>query len=193
MLDDERKLVLRAQSGDVAAFEALIAPHQDALFRLVLATTGDTDDAQDALQETLVHAFRNIGTYRGEASISTWLHRIALNCTRNWLRSQSRESVFRLGERLGNLCPPSAPDPSEQAQSRDLCRALAAAVATLPPAYRETLLLRYYTELPYDQIASALSIPIGTVRSRLAYARTLLLRHLQQAGYAPPDNRGDMP
>lgn len=192
MLDDERKLVLRAQSGDVAAFEALIAPHQDALYRLALATTGDADDAQDALQETLVHAFRNIGTYRGEASISTWLHRIALNCTRNWLRSQARESVFRLGDRIGTLCPPSALDPAQQAATEDLSRAIAAAVGHLPTAYRETLLLRYYSDLPYDQIASALSIPIGTVRSRLAYARMLLLRHLKEAGYAPPDTRGEM-
>lgn len=185
MLDDERKLVSRAQCGDVAAFEALIAPHQDALYRLALATTGDPDDAEDSLQETLVHAFRHIASYRGEATLSTWLHRVALNCARNWLRSQSRESVFRLGDCLGVLCAPPPPDPLDEVQQHDLRRAVAHALQSLPTAYRETVLLRYHSDLSYDQIAEILGIPIGTVRSRLAHARTMLHRKLEQAGYGP--------
>ena len=110
MSDRERELIKQAQCGDIECFEALIHPHQVKLLRFIVALTGNLEDAEDSLQETFLQAYRALPQFRGESEFTTWLHRIALNTARNWLRSQSRASSLRIAERMARVGAESAPE-----------------------------------------------------------------------------------
>ncbi len=144
-MDDERNLICRAQSGDVEAFEALVAPYHNALYRIALSTTGDPDDAQDTLQEALVSAFRNIASYRREASLSTWLPPNCPELARNWLR-HSLASPSQARRPYRHPLSAGVARPVRNSLGRDRQRAVTVALAKLPDAYRETVVLRYYSD-----------------------------------------------
>lgn len=180
---DERQLIERARTGDVEAFELLARGFQDRLFRLILAAVGAREDAEDALQETLVRAYRAFPSFRGDSSLSTWLHRIALTVSRNWLRSETRACSERIARRLARVGADTPPAPEERLLATERRETIRRAVAGLPDHYREALLLRHYQDMAYDQIAEILSIPVGTVRSRLAQGRLLLTERLHALGY----------
>lgn len=183
MPTEESHLIARAQSGDTASFEALVQAYQTRVFRMILAIAGNHEDAEDALQETLLQAYRALPRFRGDASFSTWLYRIALNTTRNWLRSQSRASSERFARRLAHIGPEVPPRADEGLIAQDRRQFMRNALLALPDHYRDALLLRHYEDMTYEQIAAVLDIPIGTVRSRIAQARHLLIKHLAASGY----------
>ncbi len=185
MPNQETDLIRRAQNGDIDAFEQLNASHQGPVYRLIRAVTPTVEDAEDALQETLLHAYRALPQFRGDASFSTWLHRIALNTTRNWLRSQTRASSERIGRRLGRIGAEASPSVEEQVLARERRSLLREALLQLPEHYREAILLRHYRELSYAEIGDVLKIPLGTVRSRIAQARRLLVDALENSGCFP--------
>ena len=190
MAIEESDLIRRAQGGDVDAFEQLIEAHQAALFRMIRAITANVDDAEDALQETLLHAHRALPRFRGDASLSTWLHRIALNTTRNWLRSQTRASSERIGRRLARVGAEPEPRPEEELLARERRAIMRDAILKLPDHYRDAILLRHYRDMSYADIGQVLGIPVGTVRSRIAQGRRLLLEELEKSGYfARPEPR----
>ncbi len=151
--------------------EAVIAQHGDRLLRLCFLYLRDIYAAQDALQETLLRAWRGWGRFRGEAEPGTWVTRIAINVCKNMLRRQ----LWRRTQDIVAL----EGIPAEQATAQD--GALLAAVLSLPDKYREVILLFYYQELRVREIASALRIPQGTVAVRLKRARDLL-RALGEGG-----------
>lgn len=182
MPNQEKELLCRAQAGDVEAFESLVSIYQPAVFRLALAATGNPEDAEDALQETLIQAYRALPGFRGDAALSTWLYRIALNAARNWIRSQSRASSDRFNRRLAYTSGSARPQVESELLARERRRLLREAVHRLPVHYREAILLRHYEDMPYEQIAKVLHVPLGTVRSRLAKGRQLLLADLEQTG-----------
>ncbi len=183
MLAQELALLQRAQRRDVAAFEELLRPYQAQLFRLVLAIAGNREDAEDSLQESLVRAYKALPGFRGDAAVATWLTRIALNTTRNWLRSQARASSERIAQHVSPCGANLAPDPSHDFLQQERRQLVRNALLALPECYRNPLLMRHYQEMSYSQIADVLQIPIGTVRSRLAQGRALLLRKLKATGY----------
>jgi len=183
MLADERALLERAQRRDVAAFEELVRPYQAELFRLVLAVARNREDAEDSLQEALVRAYRALPAFRGDSALATWLTRIALNTTRNWLRSQARASSERILERAPPCRAGTSNDPSEGLVEEERRALIRRALLALPEHYRGPLVMRHYQDMSYADIAEVLQVPIGTVRSRLAQARTLLLRKLSATGY----------
>ena len=186
MSTDESLLIQSAQRGDVGAFEELIRGYQTRLHRLILVLAGDQDDAEDALQESLLKVFRALPTFRGEAAFSTWLHRIAINATRNWIRSQARASSDRIGQRLVLTGIPAPPSPESVLLEHDRHQVLRDAIRSLPWHYRAALVMRHYQDMSYEQIADALDIPVGTVRSRIAQGRRLLAQSLEKSGYYPP-------
>lgn len=179
----EDDLIRRATAGEIEAFELLVRDLQHRLFRFIVALTGNTDDAEDALQETLLRAYRSLHTYRAAASFSTWVHGIALNVTRNWIRSQSRASSERIGARLVAAGIECGPEPDREIIDREKQRVLRDALLQLPEHYREALLLRHYQDMAYEEIAQVLAVPVGTVRSRLAQGRKLLVQRLANTGY----------
>lgn len=189
MSDGEPGLIRQAQKGDVKSFESLIRPHQTTLYRMALSITGNPDDAEDVFQETVVRAYRSIGNFRGDASFSTWLCRIVLNTGRNWVRSRSRASADRLAEHYTSSSKICSAGPEEDLISREQIRLMHQALLRLPDHYRDTLILRYYENLPYERIAEILCVPIGTVRSRLAQGRKCLVELLNAGEALSTENR----
>jgi len=182
---EESILIKRAQNGDVDSFEALIRDYQPRLFRLILAVSGNAEDAEDALQETLLRVYNALPSFRGDASFSTWLYRITLNSTRNWIRTQTRASAERVARRLVQVGVDEPIAVQDKLIEREKCELVRCAIAKLPEHYRQVILLRYYQDMSYDDISHVLRIPVGTVRSRIAQGKQLLLRELDTLGYSP--------
>jgi RNA polymerase sigma-70 factor (ECF subfamily) len=178
----DETLVARARSGDRAAFDALVLRYQDRVFNMSLRMLGNREDALDTAQEVLVTAYRSLGGFQERARFSTWLYRITVNRCRDELRRRqtvkhTRPASLDAGEDpLEPAGPPVTPD--QEASARELAGAVERAIGGLPEEVREALVLRDTHGLGYEQIAKACSIPVGTVRSRLNRARTLLKEKL---------------
>ena len=179
--DDERA-VSRFLAGDVSGFEAIVRRYSGMVFTLAARLVGPLD-AEDVVQETFLRAWRGLESFRGESSLKTWLYAIALNRVR-----ARRGTLARLRARFGAAERPGAdPDfslvdaladsgrsPEENALRAEERRRLRKAVLALPEEFRLAVVLRDLEGLSYDEVAAALSVPIGTVRSRLARGRALI-------------------
>ncbi|MBC8029507.1 MAG: sigma-70 family RNA polymerase sigma factor [Pyrinomonadaceae bacterium] len=185
----EAEFIERLKQGEAAAFEELVAARSGEIFGLLFRLTENSEEARDLTQETFLRAFQNIGRFRGEADIRTWIYRIAINQARNrwrWWRRRSRDSTVSLDAPLGSsdqplmatLAAPSAnPEQRTLAHEREL--ALRAALGKLSLAYRETVILRDIEGFTYEEIAMTLGINVGTVKSRLARGRQELRLKLE--------------
>lgn len=183
----DEALVARARGGDAAAFDALVVRHQDRVFNMALRLLNHREDALDVSQEIFLTVFKALHRFEGKARFSTWLYRVTVNRCRDELRRrgmvkhtrpQSLEAR-RDPDTERRADPPSAdPAPPELAQARETGELVTAAIAGLPDEARETLVLRDVEGLRYEEIAEVLGIPVGTVRSRLNRARTLLRERL---------------
>jgi RNA polymerase sigma-70 factor (ECF subfamily) len=185
MYDD--LLVNACRSGDVNAFEELVRKYQNRIVRVLYLLLENADDAQDAAQETFIHAFRSIGSFRGNSSIGTWLHRIAVNTARNWVRDNKRyrEIPYAFDGVRGH----NALLPEEILSEKERSLELWSALRSLPQYYREAIVLRHYDELSYEEIAMVQQVPVGTVRSRLAKGRELLRQYMTHT-VIPPQREG---
>jgi RNA polymerase sigma-70 factor (ECF subfamily) len=172
----EKELVLRAQGGDRNAFNDLVTLHARGVMSVIYRMCGDTQVAEDAAQETFLRAWSNLGSFRPEMSLRNWLYRIGLNVATDMLRREKHIASADLEEL-------HLPDPQlgpEGVYLQDERIALVqAAIASLPEASRVVLVLKEYGELSYREIAESLYIPLGTVMSRLNYARRLLKEKLE--------------
>ena len=184
----DAELVARARDGDRAAFDQLVIRHQDRVYNMALRMLGHPDDALDLAQEVFLSAYRALGGFEAKAAFSTWLYRVTVNRCRDELRRRSTVKHTRprpLGARA-NPDDPSADPPARGASPHELAVAreseaiIAAAVAELPGDAREVLVLRDVEGLAYEEIAHVLEVPVGTVRSRLNRARTLLRDRLRE-------------
>lgn len=170
--DDE--LVRRHVGGDPDAFGELVRRHRDRLWAVALRTLADPEEAADALQDGLINAFRRAGSYRGDAAVTSWLHRIVVNaCLDRVRRAASRRTVPLPDEpdRAASFAS-SEPDLSEQVTMR---MDVEAALATLPPDQRAALVLVDMEGMPVAEVAELLGCAIGTVKSRCARARAKLV------------------
>lgn len=174
MLHDDA-LVDACQSGDVKAFEMLVCKYQDRTVRMLYLLLGNRDDAQDVAQETFLKVFRSIRTFRRSASFSTWLHRVAINTAHNWMRSNRRGVETAITEDIWHS---SLAQPEDLLMERERLREVRSALLSLPAYYREIVILRHYDGLSYEEIAEVQQVPVGTVRSRLAKARSILKKRL---------------
>lgn len=166
--------LLRAHlKGDGRAYQTLMRRHEDRIFSLALRMTGDRGDALDATQETFISAFRRASKFRGEASFATWLYRIGINSSKDVLRRRQRrpEPVEELEE------TPSSDRVEDQAINRV---DVAAALATLPEEYRDAVTMYDIAGFAYEEIARALDVPVGTVKSRISRGRRQLADILEQ-------------
>lgn len=175
-MDDEYKLINACQSGNVAAFEVLVRKYQDRIIRVLYLLLGNADDAQDVAQETFIRAFRCINAFKGTASFATWLHRIAINSARNWIRDCKREKEILTS--ADDIWHSVSDKPEDSLLAKERTLEIRSALAQLPTHYREAIILRHFDELSYEEIAEVQQVPIGTVRSRLAKARMLLQTYL---------------
>ncbi|KGR99235.1 RNA polymerase sigma factor [Burkholderia sp. ABCPW 111] len=178
--DDERLLARRIAAGDQSAFELLMRRHNWRLFRIARATLHSNADAQDALQDAYLSAYRAIGEFRGEAALFTWLARLVLNeCFARLRRHARRQRVVPIVDmnaesEIDAMCAHD-PDPSYRAAARaELRGLLEQKLERLPYAFRIVFVLRSVEELSVDETAHCLGIPEATVRSRHFRAKRLL-------------------
>jgi RNA polymerase sigma-70 factor (ECF subfamily) len=168
----ERELVGRAQAGDVAAFEALAGIHAARLYTVVLRFVGDSCDAEDVLQETLLRAWRGIGRFQGRAMVFTWLYRIAVNESNRALeRRVRRRMTVPVDEQVVQVPGPRHERPANRAEQRELREALELAIADLATPYRTALLLRDVEGLSTSEAAKIVGVGEAAFKSRLHQAR----------------------
>lgn len=184
---DETILINAARRGDLAAFNEISLLYQDFLFGVAVRMLGNDDTAADAVQETLISAFRNLNTFRGE-TIKHWLARIVVNFCYDELRRKPRrrtvplEQVDEYDEEMEPglwMADPTA-GPEESCESHELDHAITACLQSLPPAYRAILVLVDIEDHSYEEAAAVMGIPINTVKSRLARARMKMREELQK-------------
>jgi RNA polymerase sigma factor (sigma-70 family) len=185
---DDMALARRIAAGDRAAFELLMRRHNRRLYRLARATLRDDAEAEDALQDAYLSAYRSIARYRGDAALSTWLSRLVLNeCLGRLRRGARRQNVIPMvnaGDaehmQIDDMGPPDGDTP-DQALGRSQMRALLERkLDALPESFRMVFVLRAVEEMSVEETAQCLDIPQATVRSRHFRARSLLREALAQ-------------
>ena len=178
----DEQLLERFSSGDRCALEELFRRYRSPAHRVAQRLLGQEADALDAVQEGFVKALTHLDTFKGRSSFKTWLLRVVSNAALDLGRQRGRREVLSLngppaaqGEALH---PPRLDNPAAGLEQEDLRRALDRALATLSDAQRQTFVLHAEAGLSYREVAEALQISIGTVMSRLYYARQRLRAHL---------------
>lgn len=173
----------RAQKGDAQAFEMLVTPHEQMLWRVCWHYTHHQEDAADCLQETMLKGWRAIRAYRGECSLKSWLYRIAATVCLDFLRRQKRlpqtESADEMAEEEGFTPVDASPTPDEAVIRQESADNIRAAIDSLPAEMRTVIILYALQGLGYEEIASAMQTSVGTVKSRLNRARQKIAKFLQ--------------
>ena len=183
--DTDERLVRRFQEGSADAFEVLVQRHGTRVYNLCFRILGDPEEAADASQDTFLAALRKLHTFRGDSAFTTWLHRVTINTCYDSLRQKRRRPLLQIvrdedDERTETSLP--APDHADQVVfSVDVARAL----LDVPEEFRVVLVLADVQDLPYDEIARVLEIPVGTVKSRVFRGRAALGRALGAARGEP--------
>ena len=173
---NETELVTRAQSGERNAFSELVRIHAQGVFNVIYRMCGDRQIAEDAAQETFIQAWMHLLSYRPRTPLRNWLYRIAVNTATDMLRKQKH--ILPTAVEDFYLTDPR-PGPEALFSQREQAALIQKAILSLPDASRAVLVLREYEGLSYHEIADALDIPVGTVMSRLNYARSLLRNRLE--------------
>lgn len=175
---EEKDLICRAARGDAEAFRQLVEAYQTPAYRLAARMCGP-DSAEDVTQEAFLVAWRALPEFRGDCRFSTWLYRLVSNAAIDCLR---REKKHRDTGDVDDLeLPDGGPSPQEQAERSDTRDAVRRALDRLSPEHRQVLLLRFMQELDYGEIARALNVSEGTVKSRINRAKSKL-REVLAAG-----------
>jgi RNA polymerase sigma-70 factor (ECF subfamily) len=171
---DDRALLAAHVAGDPAAFTTLLERHRNRLWAVAMRTLGDPEEAADALQDALVAAFRNAASYRGDAAVTTWLHRIVVNACLDRVRRRQARPTVPLGDR-------DVPWPQDAQAQVDTRLAVRQALAALPAEQREALILVDMEDLSVAEAAHLLGVPEGTIKSRCSRGRTALAGRLRES------------
>ena len=186
-------LIRRAAAKDESAFEQLMLLHQKPVYNICYRMAGNADDALDLSQEVFLELWRTLEQYQFDAAFSTWLFRLTQNVCIDFLRRKKRQQHVSLtfsgdedeGKELS--VPDPEPLPEERVIFNEKQAAIRAAMNALPVDFREILQLRVVQELPYEQIAQIMDLPVGTVKSRLARARLQLKKRLDAGNFFETD------
>jgi RNA polymerase sigma-70 factor (ECF subfamily) len=181
--EDDLAMIELVLAGDRRAFEPLVRKHERRVFRVVLAVLGNVEDAEDAMQDTFVKAFRHLDQFRRESRFTTWLTRIAVNEALQ--KRQARKESVSLDESrdvesrtLPRRFEPWTADPEKLYGKKEIRQLVERAIQALPPIYRETLVLRDIEEMSAEEAAEALGITVPALKSRLLRARLILRESL---------------
>ena len=179
----DRELVARCQQGDLDAYEILVGRHRQRVFAYAFSRCRNTEDATDLSQETFVKAWQAIGGFKQDAQFSTWLYRITTNLCIDHARRRERRPEVPFEETIDpdadvdvQTPPSNQPLPTDELQRKELRQQIDRAVLELSPDHRAVLQLREFEGLDYAEIAKAVGCSLGTVMSRLHYAR----KHMQK-------------
>jgi RNA polymerase sigma-70 factor, ECF subfamily len=182
---DEKKLIAQAQAGDFAAFQSLVEPHQKRLFALAKRMTGNEQDAEDIVQDTLLKAIDKLETFRAESSFGTWLYSIALNAGRHHLVHQKRQNMTPIEDLLDGTKHHHDShhlrewrDPHSVMEANEIRKFISEAVDEMPTDYSVPFILRYEDELSIKEIAELLKLSEAATKSRVLRARLFLREKL---------------
>ena len=173
----DHELVISLQGGDLNALGVLFDRHQTMVFRTALAIVGDTDAAADILQEAFLRLHRFAQRVDPARPLEPWLYRVTANLSYTWVKRRGRW-LSRLGDLAEYLAGETRETPDDLVESESSWREIQKAVVSLPLAQRIVVVLHYLNDQSVEQIAEILSIPEGTVKSRLYYGRKELRRRL---------------
>ena len=180
-------LVRRVQRGERGAYDLLVLKYQHKVVKLVMRYLGDAADAEDVAQEAFIKAYRALPQFRGDSAFYTWLYRIAINTAKNALAARNRNPVTydldvqgndEAAEMIGKLKDPETPE--GLALTEEIRNIVNAAIGELPEDLRTAIVLRELEGMSYEEIASAMDCPVGTVRSRIFRAREAIDRKLRE-------------
>lgn len=177
----DREIIREILNGNEDLFAVLVSRYEKPIFNYVYGMVRQRQDAEDLTQEAFVKAFFALKTYKDSFEFSTWMYRIARNVCLDYFRRQKIRSVFSLNtpvgeeeeDELGDFLP-AGQDPEEGVLEGELLERVSQAVGRLPWKFREVIILRYIEELPYEDIAQILGVPVGTVKTYLHRAKTKL-------------------
>ena len=190
--EQEREIIQKVLSGDTEAFEALVLEHQNKVYSLALRMVGNEEDALDMAQEAFIRAFNSLSGFRGDSKFSVWLYRLTSNICIDFIRSRAKKRTVSMtwtddeGGDAGELeIPDETWSPEAQLERRMTRESVQRGLDSLSPQYREILLLREINGLSYEEIAKALNLEEGTVKSRIFRARKKLCDFLLREGNIP--------
>ena len=191
MEKQEQQWVEAARQGDQSAFEQLVHLYEKRVLALTTRMCKNPADAEEAAQEAFLSAWQGLPFFRGDASFSTWLYRLAshacVDLLRRERRRQSAAGPSLNDEEVQLEVPDTAPSPQEQAERSELRQQIEAGLQALTPDHRQVLLLREMHQLSYDEIAQTLDVDVGTVKSRINRGRKQLRNFLLRSGnFSPP-------
>lgn len=189
----EAALIVRLKAGEMAAFDELVEQYQPLVYALAWRILNDVEDARDATQETFIKIFRHFQMFRGEASLKTWICRIAINqarSTERWWRRRRRNETISLdasssagfddGATVSEMLRSECATPEAETLSREKLRQLELALLSLKKDFRIAVVLRDIEGLSYEEIAYATDVSVGTVKSRIARGRETLRRLMEE-------------
>lgn len=186
--DDDNELVCRCRRGDLVAFETLVIKHQKKMFNIAFRMVNNYEDAGEIVQDAFFSAYKGIQSFEKRSSFSTWLCTIVMNTARNRLqqiKSAARHEQFSLDDHVstenGGMrfeLASDCPSAEEQLEKKEMQKRVQSCIETLETEFKEVLILRDIQEFSYDEISDLLSIPQGTVKSRLYRAREYMRKCL---------------
>jgi len=186
-VEQEKKDLGRAREGDLEAYNRLVERYQGKIYAIAYNMTGNNEDAKDLTQDIFVKAFRNLKRFKGDSSFYTWIYRIAVNHTINFLKKRNRHNFYSLDDvDQGVEKDPdyielvSNSEPFRNAELSELQKKLNEAIQKLSDKHRAAVIMHDIEGLPHEEIAKILGCSEGTVRSRLFYARRQLQNFLQE-------------
>jgi len=183
----DTELVLKAQDGDVRAFDELVERYHDRIYNLTYNMTSNREDAEDLTQEIFVKAFKALPRFKGKSSFYTWLYRIAINKTINYRKKRNRnrpisldqfDQEIKTDETYHDLTAKGSP--LRNINLTELQQKLNAAMQTLSEKHRAVLVMHDMQGIPHDEIAKVVGVSSGTIRSRLFYARRQMQTELAE-------------
>lgn len=178
---DDARLVARAQGGDTEAFEVLLRRHEHRAYAVAVRVLGNRVEADDAVQEAYVIAWRRLGSFRGESSFSTWLYRVVVNaCLDATKRRRPHVDLDAVRDHDDLLAAPDRHGPELTAEQHEVRRAVNAALQALPPSLRTVWVLREVEGCSYEEVADIVGTSTSTVRGRLHRARVQLAHELEE-------------
>jgi RNA polymerase sigma-70 factor (ECF subfamily) len=178
-------LVKSALDGDQKAYKALFEMYKQAIFHIAVKIVRNPEEANDLVQETFIKAFGSLKTFDHNYRFSTWLYKIAANCSIDYLRKRKIDSMSLdkpIATKDGDVqmeIPDNTHNPEKDLRSHEQSIGIEDAIDSLPDKYREVIVLRHKEDKPYEEIASLLNVPVGTVKARIFRARELLKKKLK--------------
>ena len=184
-------LLRKAQRGDPEAFEQLITPLEQLIWRICWHYTGNRESAEDCGQETMIRIWRSLDSYRGDCALESWVYRIAANCCMDYLRKKKRDKSVSMEPMQEQGFDPADPSPGteEQVVAADEQKRLREAITMLPEDQREALIMTQLEKVPYEEAAKLLGVSEGTIKSRVNRAKARLKEILTgDRELSPPGN-----